>query len=295
MANSAFWRDLGARFIALRTELYGTTGFNVKAAWTSDHSMTPPMEFYEVRANNPGIRLRFIALAKDGGDALSPNDFVDSLHAWLSALARETHVTGVATTRTADGFELSNPIEASINLCAAMESEMLTSERHQRYLNANASAQNVGSGPPIVDYDGMANSPAAYYAEYQSPITITTGPLPYEILDEAAPRPVISVAPTPNVPNPPPSVPEPESMVPARRVRQSGAIENLHAARRVAKHLDDRGIKQNDFAKKAKISERTLRSFLKTGKLRKGSVSDLCNAMKIDRETLLREFLETGN
>jgi len=72
--------------------------------------------------------------------------------------------------------------------------------------------------------------------------------------------------------------------------RQSGAIENLDAARRTAKYLDDKGIRQTDFAKKSKISVRTLRSFLKTGKLRKNSLSDLCKALKLITAVRLNFF-----
>ena len=85
---------------------------NIKALWTSDNSVTPPMERWDLEANDRGFQLRFEAIAEAGGDALSPNDSIDPLYAWLSALVRESHVTGISRKPIANGFELDNLIEA---------------------------------------------------------------------------------------------------------------------------------------------------------------------------------------
>jgi hypothetical protein len=252
MASSTFWRALGARFTALKTAMQADSWLTLKAVWISDHSVTPPIDHWELQANDTGFRLRFEAIAVTGGDALSPKDLIEPLYAWIVALVRDSRITGISRTPIADGFELDNLIEASINLCASMEADMFKAERHRRYLDSKPA-------PPAV----------------------------------AAPSP------PPIQPEPPQSapvqLPSPAIAVSARSTRQSGAIENFHAARRTVKYLDDRGIRQVDFARRAKISVRTLRSFLKTGKLRKNSLPDLCKAMKIDQETLLSDFSLTGN
>ena len=49
---------------------------------------------------------------------------------------------------TADTIELENLVEASVNLCAYRESEMIEFERRQRYLVAQSARQLVNAVPP---------------------------------------------------------------------------------------------------------------------------------------------------
>ena len=313
MATSTFRRELGARFIALGTELYGNTGLNIKAGWTFDNSRTPPAESYGVFANDPGLRLRFIAAAKDGGDALSPNDFVDSLHAWLSALAREAHVTGIARTPIADGFELDNLIQASVNLCAAMESDMLDVERHRRYIDAREMTQIVGSsgpsnsgydgpsnfpasgypgdrrsinasemmqivgpsGPSNAGYEGLSNSPSSEYPEMRQPPQ-ETGPLP-------SPQPPIRSESTP-------ATPENRQMYRPPTARRPSTVSNPSAVKRIEAYLDSHPhVNITQFVGRAEITDRTLRTIRKSSSARRSTWQGIAKALGITLEELLRK------
>lgn len=117
-ADSKFWQELGARFVALKIAMQADSWLKIKAVRASDNSVTPPMERWDLQANDRGFQIRFEAIAETGGDALSPDDSGDPLYAWLNALVRESHATGINRKLNVNGFELDNLIEASINLCA---------------------------------------------------------------------------------------------------------------------------------------------------------------------------------
>lgn len=72
-----------------------------------------------------------------------------------------------------------------------------------------------------------------------------------------------------------------------KRTRQPGTITSLIAAERAEAYMQEHGLTQPKFAKRAAITDRTLRSFFKTGKIRKGLISGIAKAMKTDDESLL--------
>ncbi len=81
---------------------------------------------------------------------------------------------------------------------------------------------------------------------------------------------------------------------PARKQRRAPAtVNSLHAAHRMEAFIEARGMKQADFARRAKTSERTILSFRRTGKVRKDIFRDIATAMGTTAEILLAE--QTGN
>jgi len=72
-----------------------------------------------------------------------------------------------------------------------------------------------------------------------------------------------------------------------KRPRQSGTVTNLVAARRAETYMQENGLTQPKFAKRAGTTDRTLRSFFKTGKIRKSLIDGIAKAMRIDTESLL--------
>jgi hypothetical protein len=73
-----------------------------------------------------------------------------------------------------------------------------------------------------------------------------------------------------------------------KRIRQTGTTTSMVAASRAHDYMQKRAWTQVQFGNKAGgISDKTLRSFFKTGTIRKGLLSDIAKAMKTDIETLL--------
>ena len=78
--------------------------------------------------------------------------------------------------------------------------------------------------------------------------------------------------------------------------RQPGTVTNLVAAQRAREYMQANGLTQVAFGKRAGgISDRTIRSFLKTGTIRKGLLPDLAKAMKTDVDSLLLPDESIGN
>ena len=55
-----------------------------------------------------------------------------------------------------------------------------------------------------------------------------------------------------------------------------------------ADHLKNNGLRQTDFAIQANTTDRTIRSFMKTGNVRKGIFEDIAKAMGVSRSDLLK-------
>lgn len=67
-----------------------------------------------------------------------------------------------------------------------------------------------------------------------------------------------------------------------------GTIHSPKAARRMETFLEQRGIGMTEFATKAGTTDRTLRSFRKTGKIRRSILEGIAGAMGTTKEKLLR-------
>lgn len=86
-------------------------------------------------------------------------------------------------------------------------------------------------------------------------------------------------------PSPLPHAPDEISHV---RRRQPGTVSSHVAAKRLSEHMDSKGIRQTRFAIAANTTDRTIRSFLKTGKVRKDIFESIANAMGISHDELLK-------
>ena len=79
-----------------------------------------------------------------------------------------------------------------------------------------------------------------------------------------------------------------------KRARTPGTINSVLAAKRMQAFLDANGISQVMFAKQAKTTDRTIRSFLSSGKVRKDIFLDIARAMGKKPEDLLKAEPEGG-
>jgi hypothetical protein len=70
--------------------------------------------------------------------------------------------------------------------------------------------------------------------------------------------------------------------------RSRGTVNSPIAAARMRSYMDAMVMGQAEFAEKAKTTERTIRSFEKTGKVRKDIFNDIASAMGISREDLIK-------
>ncbi|HMD97706.1 MAG TPA: hypothetical protein VKM93_10315 [Terriglobia bacterium] len=82
-------------------------------------------------------------------------------------------------------------------------------------------------------------------------------------------------------PNAESTAPEPE--------RLKATITSPAAARRMEKYLRDNGIGLTDFASRAQTTDRTLRSFRKTGKVRRDIFEGIAKAMGTTKADLLKD------
>jgi hypothetical protein len=81
----------------------------------------------------------------------------------------------------------------------------------------------------------------------------------------------------------------PKSASPASsKARLSGQIDCPAAARKLEAYLKANGIGQTDFASQAQTTDRTLRSFRTTGKVRRDIFESIAKAMGTTKEELLK-------
>jgi hypothetical protein len=73
------------------------------------------------------------------------------------------------------------------------------------------------------------------------------------------------------------------------RVRLSATVSSPLAARRMETYLREKGIGQTEFAIQAQTTDRTLRNFRKTGKVRRDILASIASAMGTTKEKLLKD------
>jgi hypothetical protein len=73
-----------------------------------------------------------------------------------------------------------------------------------------------------------------------------------------------------------------------KRKRTPGTFNSPIAAKRMQEFMDSRGIGQTEFANRANTTDRTIRSFIATGKVRKSILRQIAVAMAISPEDLLK-------
>lgn len=78
----------------------------------------------------------------------------------------------------------------------------------------------------------------------------------------------------------------PKLRVPVRRLK--GIVESLSAARRMEEYLESKGIGQTEFAIRVGITDRTLRKFRRTGKVRRDIFEGIAKAMGMTKEEFLK-------
>jgi len=144
----------------------------------------------------------------------------------------------------------------------------------------------VSIGHLITSFEGVAAHPALKEPEAVETGTISNivqkcAALCYKI--DASPDTHGEQAPTPD-----------NATMPSKR--QPGTITSLIAAQRTANYMQAKGLTQAAFGKLAgRISDRTVRSFLKTGTIRKGLLDGVAKAMKTDVDALLNPSESSGN
>lgn len=82
--------------------------------------------------------------------------------------------------------------------------------------------------------------------------------------------------------------PLPEKRKPAAQPRMPSTIESPSAARKMEAYIAAKGIGLTDFASTAGTTDRTLRNFRKTGKVRRGILAGIASAMGTSKEELLK-------
>lgn len=80
---------------------------------------------------------------------------------------------------------------------------------------------------------------------------------------------------------------QPDEIPPVREYRPSGQIHSLSAAQHMKRFIEDHGLTQPKFADLAQTTDRTIRSFGKTGRVRKDIFRDIASAMGTTPEELL--------
>ena len=88
---------------------------------------------------------------------------------------------------------------------------------------------------------------------------------------------------TPHTPTP--QQPETETIPKPRRA--SATVTNAPAARRMQDYIESMGLGQEEFARSAQTTARTLLSFRKTGKVRRDIFDDIARAMGLTRDQLM--------
>ena len=76
---------------------------------------------------------------------------------------------------------------------------------------------------------------------------------------------------------------------PERPTKLTSTILNPRAARRLEKYLLDHGLEVTEFAIKAQTTDRTIRNFRKTGKVRRSILAGIAKAMGLTTEQLLSD------
>ena len=85
----------------------------------------------------------------------------------------------------------------------------------------------------------------------------------------------------------------PTEPAPTSTKRLPSTIVSPSAARRVEDYIAESDMGQTEFASLAKVDERTLRRFRKSGRIRKGLLSGIAEAMGTTREELLKPYHRT--
>ena len=67
------------------------------------------------------------------------------------------------------------------------------------------------------------------------------------------------------------------------------SVDNKKAADRVREHIDKSGLTQTQFAGKAGMTDRTLRKFLKTGRIKRNKLDDIAKAINTSPTELLQD------
>jgi hypothetical protein len=97
-----------------------------------------------------------------------------------------------------------------------------------------------------------------------------------------------SEAPEPQAPADSVKCPQ-EQPSPAEPTRMRGTVTSPSAARKMEAHLEAKGIGVTDFATRAGTTDRTLRSFRKTGKVRRDIFDNIAEQMGTTKEELLKD------
>jgi len=87
---------------------------------------------------------------------------------------------------------------------------------------------------------------------------------------------------------PRPSLTSSQDQPETKRERLKGTITSLLAARKMEAYINAKGMTQTEFAIQAQTTDRTLRSFRKTGNVRKSILDSIAKAMGKTREELLQ-------
>jgi hypothetical protein len=85
------------------------------------------------------------------------------------------------------------------------------------------------------------------------------------------------------------AAPAKEAPASTKRPRLSATINCPSAASRMEAYLQSKGISQTDFASSVNTTDRTLRAFRRTGKVRRDIFDAIARAMSITREELLKQ------
>ena len=87
----------------------------------------------------------------------------------------------------------------------------------------------------------------------------------------------------------------PETETTPKLRRASATVTNQLAARRMQEYINSKGLGQEEFARAAQTTARTLLSFRKTGKVRRDIFDDIAKAMGLTRDQLMNpETPKTG-
>jgi hypothetical protein len=78
-------------------------------------------------------------------------------------------------------------------------------------------------------------------------------------------------------------------VAPTRNKRLAATVTSTSAVKRMEAYMESNGIGQTEFAGKAGTTDRTLRAFRKTGKVRRDIFDSIARAMGTTREALLKQ------
>lgn len=86
-----------------------------------------------------------------------------------------------------------------------------------------------------------------------------------------------------------PSEPIAEEATPQANIRLSSTINSPSAARKMEAYIQAKGLGLTEFATQAQTTDRSLRRFRQTGKIRRDIFENIAKAMKITKEELISE------